>query len=565
VDTGTLPDTIPVPVEVPAGFWRRERTHCPRPLSPFFRGALDVVTQTFGYGFSQVGALPDTLEYREIGGWVYTRLVPPGGVEDQPPPVELLEARTERALEAIRSNRYFGLIDEWPQRRSEYIDGVKRLRDVDLVALDDQGLVDHFGAVMEFTIDALNFHFLFHCIGALVLADLAFTCHDLLGWDDATTLVLLAGLSTASREPARVVAGLSAIAAERPAVRHFIERGETDPSPLWDVDPDFAARFDAYQEQFGFRSIRYDVVDPSMQETPSLTLRLIADQLRSGYDPAARAAEAGRLREARRAEARARLADRPGADRARFEQALDRAQQWYPAREDYAPMTFSEPAALIRRVALDLGRRLAESSLIDDPADVFFLEGEEAWAALAARATGTGPEYRDLVRRRRAERAWVDAHPGPDSYGEPGPVPGLDRIPPEARFVTEALIWLFERAGHYVKSPSPQPAGRRLTGIPASGGTYTGPVRVLMDETEFDKLQPGDVLVCPITSPAWSVLFPNVGALVTDAGSVLSHSAIISREFVIPAVVATGNATSLLRDGQQVTVDGAAGTVEPVA
>jgi pyruvate,water dikinase len=228
-------------------------------------------------------------------------------------------------------------------------------------------------------------------------------------------------------------------------------------------------------------------------------------------------------------------------------------------------MTFSEQLALIRRVALDMGRRLAESSLIDDPDDVFFLEGEEAGAALAGRASGTAADCRDLVRRRRGERAWVEAHPGPDSYGESRPLPGLDELPPEARFVTEALFWLFERAGHYVKSPRLQPAGRRLTGIPASDGTYTGPARVLMGEADFGRLEPGDVLVCPITSPAWSVLFPNVGALVTDAGSVLSHSAIIAREFVIPAVVATGNATSLLQDGQLVTVDGTTGSVEVLA
>jgi pyruvate,water dikinase len=266
-----------------------------------------------------------------------------------------------------------------------------------------------------------------------------------------------------------------------------------------------------------------------------------------------------------RGEARARLAGRPEADEARFERALDRAHRWYPAREDYAPMTFSEQVALIRRVALDMGRRLTESSLIDDPEDVFWLEGEEAGAALAGRATGTASDCRELVRRRQAERAWAEAHPGPDSYGEPHPLPGLDQLPPEARFVTEALIWLFERAGHYVKSPRLQPEGRHLTGIPGSDGTYTGPARVLMGEDDFGKLQPGDVLVCPITSPAWSVLFPNVRALVTDAGSVLSHSAIIAREFAIPAVVATGNATSLIRDGQLVSVDGTSGSVEVLA
>jgi pyruvate,water dikinase len=82
-----------------------------------------------------------------------------------------------------------------------------------------------------------------------------------------------------------------------------------------------------------------------------------------------------------------------------------------------------------------------------------------------------------------------------------------------------------------------------------------------MDEEEIGKLQPGDVLVCPITSPVWSILFPSVGALVTDSGGILSHPAIIAREYRVPAVVALGNATSILQDGQIVAVDGLAGTV----
>ncbi|MCZ2108733.1 MAG: hypothetical protein LC118_04090 [Dehalococcoidia bacterium] len=100
-----------------------------------------------------------------------------------------------------------------------------------------------------------------------------------------------------------------------------------------------------------------------------------------------------------------------------------------------------------------------------------------------------------------------------------------------------------------------------IKGKGAAPGTYTGIVRVIFDETEFDRIQPGDVLVCPITSPVWSIVFPSVGALVTDTGGILSHPAIIAREYGIPAVVATANATALLRDGQCVTVDGQAGTV----
>jgi pyruvate,water dikinase len=83
-----------------------------------------------------------------------------------------------------------------------------------------------------------------------------------------------------------------------------------------------------------------------------------------------------------------------------------------------------------------------------------------------------------------------------------------------------------------------------------------------MDESDFGRLRPGDVLVCPITSPVWSVLFPSVGALVTDTGGLLSHPAIIAREYRVPAVVATGNATALLSDDQVVTIDGTTGRIE---
>ena len=98
----------------------------------------------------------------------------------------------------------------------------------------------------------------------------------------------------------------------------------------------------------------------------------------------------------------------------------------------------------------------------------------------------------------------------------------------------------------------------------ASPGTYEGTVRVILGEHEFDKLEDGDVLVCPITSPIWSMLFPQVGALVCDAGGPMSHPAIIAREFGIPAVVGTERATTTFRDGERVLVDGDNGVVTRV-
>ncbi|MGH2888090.1 MAG: PEP-utilizing enzyme, partial [Solirubrobacteraceae bacterium] len=96
---------------------------------------------------------------------------------------------------------------------------------------------------------------------------------------------------------------------------------------------------------------------------------------------------------------------------------------------------------------------------------------------------------------------------------------------------------------------------------PGAPGRHTGPVCVVRGEGEFGKLRAGDVLVAPTTDPAWSVLFATAGALVTDGGGALSHAAIVAREHAIPAVVGAGQATRRLRDGDIVTVDGAAGRV----
>jgi phosphoenolpyruvate synthase/pyruvate phosphate dikinase len=89
-----------------------------------------------------------------------------------------------------------------------------------------------------------------------------------------------------------------------------------------------------------------------------------------------------------------------------------------------------------------------------------------------------------------------------------------------------------------------------------------GPVRVIRDGSEFGKLQPGDVLVAPYTNPAWTPLFQRAAAVVVDSGGPMSHAAIAAREYGIPAVMATGNGTARLADGDVVRVDGTRGMVE---
>jgi pyruvate,water dikinase len=368
-------------------------------------------------------------------------------------------------------------------------------------------------------------------------------------------LTLLEGLSTTSTEPARQLAHLAQLASAKPAIRDLLARiDETTPAELADLDAEFARAFSDYVEANGHRAIRFDVVDPNLAEMPHLLLRLVADQLEVQFSPDHVADEARRRRSEAADEARSRLASRPAADRERFERALTRAREAYPTAEDKTWHTQAVQTALLRYLGLEIGRRLVERGQLPTIDDVFFLEAEDARSALF-----DGADRSETARLARGQRAWAIAHPGPVVLGEPpSGEPPFDLLPPAARFVNQAAMWgfaqFFGRAGEMREGI--------VAGTPASPGLYTGTVRVVMGEHQFRKIRPGDVVVCPVTSPVWSVVFPTMGALVTDRGGILSHPAIIAREHGIPAVVGTGNATDVLEDGQRVTVDGGRGLVE---
>lgn len=100
-----------------------------------------------------------------------------------------------------------------------------------------------------------------------------------------------------------------------------------------------------------------------------------------------------------------------------------------------------------------------------------------------------------------------------------------------------------------------------LSGSPGSYGLASGPVRIVCNESELSKLQPGDVLVAPLTSPAWTPLFQYAAAVIVDSGGSTSHAAIVAREYGVPAVMGTINGTKILTNGQFVKVDGSRGLV----
>lgn len=539
-------------VDMPTGYWELESNENPQAISPMAESFfLEALTAGARHLVAELGMLIEAVEWRAIGGWVYLRTVPFEGDE------QAVTERLGRAIEVVESDLAARYLQRWD---GEWRPWLLRRRDelgsVDISALDDAELDDHVGEVIAFLFAATDIHVLLHASNAMMLGELAFVCRDLLKWSERRALDLVSGASPASTEPARALAELAGMARTRPPVRALLGDPAGAVPQLASVDPEFARAFDRYLDEFGDRAVRYEVIDPTIGERPELLLQLVRDQVDRGYDFAAVAAQVTARQSEMRADARATLAERHPDERERFERLLQRAERFYPVREDNEVWTQSVPLALVRRALLEVGRRLAATGAIPAPEDVFLLRLSEARDVLAEES-----DLLELVEARRSEWKWANAHQGPSSYGTPPPAPDFSTLPPAARLVHETMVWIIDRILPAAATGRRQ-TGSVIDGIPASGGRYSGPARVVLYETDLSRVQPGDVLVCPATSPAWSIVFPTIGALVTDTGGILSHAAIIAREFAIPTVVATGNATELFVDGQTITVDGDAGRVE---
>jgi len=561
-------EPIPMKVEIPEGYWESDAEHISKPLCPMGRTVLlPAYTNGMQKMCATVGLLLDRVDYRDIGGWMYMRLVPLGGKDMRPPPpfvmkimirlLPAMRARIKRATEFVRHNEQVALVERWYNEwYPEISQRIVELRDVNLAALTDAEFAGHLSDALALIKRGNEMHFVLAAVNPFAIYELVTTCQDLLGWEEGRTMELVAGLSTKSTEPSRKLAELAQMVRTRPALQALIEHAKAHTlDQLAQVDAEFATAFAQYLKEYGCRGLAFDLTEPTIAESPALVLGWIRDQIANNYNPDADAIKLEAKRNAAQAQARVALANRPDQERGRFEQALARAVRGYPSQEDNVFFTQGAPTAIGRYAVLELGHRLAKKQVIEQRDDVFFLEIEEARTAFRQ-----GGDLKSLVLHRKGERVWAEQHPGPATYGKQPVQPSLEVLPPEPRLLMTIVPWYMERAVSTGRGRVQQ-AGANLTGIAASSGKYTGTVRVIMNEREFDKLKPGDVLVCPATTPMWSVLFSNVGALVTNTGGILSHPAIIAREYRVPAVVATGNATSLLYDGQVVTVDGNTGTV----
>lgn len=544
------------------GTWFKDVEHYAEPFTVFGASlAGPWVAEGLSAMLASWGGLLERMETHCVGGEAYVRPVPPGGRAGPPPPWWLLAVlsriapplrrRMRAARTMMRPEVFADHAHRWESVwRPELQAAVDRLQAVELSALSDRALEAHLGEVIDAAHRAIGRHFYLIPLYTVPTYELVQVCRELLGWAEAESLGLLAGSSARSSEPTRALAELADRIGRQPSARTAVEAG--DPARLAAADPALAVAYAEWCEQYGVRCVNDDPGSPLFAERPWLLMSLLRDAVRAAGGPdLAERTDAARTRTTDRA--RAALAHRSAHDRARFEAVLGPALRYYPLRED-TTFWLARIAGVGRLALLDAGRRLVGRGDLDRPEDVVQLDAATLRAALAGAAA---TDLRAAVSQANAERAWVRHHPGPPVVGPPpAPMPDIRGLPKPGRRLNAALMWARPRP------PAPVPdAAAAVTGEPGSPGRHTGPVRIVRGAADFAALRPGEVLVAPTTDPAWSVLFGVAGALVTDGGGVLCHAAIVAREHAIPAVVGTGTATSTLRDGQIVTVDGTTGRV----
>jgi phosphohistidine swiveling domain-containing protein len=306
-----------------------------------------------------------------------------------------------------------------------------------------------------------------------------------------------------------------------------------------------ASHIGPYQKAFGYKSMwAHEFSFTTWRENPAPIIEAIRGYLEIDYDfPAELRAVADDLAAAKR-EVMAGVPD--GEAREELARALDLSLRMNPLTPDHHFYIDQGTNARVRLVLIAIGRHLVTGGVLADPEDVMYLRYNELRVLMAGAFPG---DVSELVSDRRDEReAAFDLRPR-DWAGT---------ATEEAVAFPYLTLWAFPEKLHR----KPPESADHVPGLPASAGVVEGTARVVLSPEEFGAVQKGEIVVCRMTSPAWVVLFTKISGLVTDAGGIASHPAVVSREFGVPAVVGTSDATRRIKTGDRVRVNGSLGRVE---
>lgn len=542
------------------GQWALDRSHTNRPATLISR---EIQSRGTARGtrrmFADLGAPLDALDFKFVNGLLYSRVRPlinPDKPAKRLPPLPFLKflirvhpemrRRARTADATMRERPWRAVSDDWRTtggRRARCEASNLALQEVNLPALTGTELIAHAHRVFDHAHEMWELHFWLHGFDICPIGILLFSAPSW-GLAAADVVPLLEGASPSTSEAERVLH----------RIREAVEAAGAQPTSLTEmraVSPHIAADIDHFLRLRGALIFsRYDIDGLCLAEAPEVLFSTIM---------------ASRDHDARRSEVEARLAARTTAVRARvpeslresFDQTLTEARVAMDLRDDNGPHTLEWPLGLIRLSMLEIGRRMAANGHLDDARHALELAIDEVDTGLFE---GRGPSARTLSDRAHW-RETVDIEDAPLILGEPEPVPPLEALPPNMgrlvgsvqRVLAEAGMDGAERAGD-------------LTGTGVGSGVYRGKAcRADNPEDAVMNLEPGDVLVVPCTTPAYNMVLPLAGAIVTAEGGALSHAAVLARELGIPAVVGVLGVLTNVPDGATIEVDADRGEVRVVA
>jgi pyruvate,water dikinase len=526
------------------GSWGLDAVHFPRPVTRYWQ---EMHPEPFARGFreftSYYGMLINGLEYAYIGGFCYSRMVPAPEAE--------IPQRFARAEQVFAEKLWRDQLRDWDEQlKPASIAKHRELQAVDTDALSDEELADYLAQCREHHQDMIYQHMRFTGAAVVPMGDFLVHVVDWTGLPAAEVLNLMRGAapvsSGASGELARVISALG----QDPEAKQLLE-SDGDPAEVLErlrsLDSEAGAAVNDYLDLVGYRLLDgFDISGRYALELPDALLRAIRVAVESGGPE-----EAGDF-ESRVAEVREKV---PEEHRAEFDDLLAEARLMYRIRDERGVFSDIWASGIMRRAAVAAGRRLAERGRIHD-AEHFIDAGFDEMRGLL---TGASEPSADELADRHAWRTSHSAKDAPQHLGDPPqPPPDPSGLPPAPQRVMRATGLVI---GEMFRSSEEEHEENLLRGLAASPGVYEGPARRIAGPTEFDRISEGDVLVTESTTEAFNILLPLLGAIVTDSGGLLSHAAIVAREYGIPGVVGTREGTQRIPDGTRVRVDGTAGEV----
>ena len=473
----------------------------------------------------------------------------------EPAPDDEIPARFARASEVLANKLWREQLREWDEESKPNAIAIHReLQAIDPDSLSDAELATYLMRCRDHHARMVTQHMRYTGSAVIPVGDLM---AHLMTWTEvppAEVLSMMAGAAPVSAGASAELERMIAAFQGNDDARAQLEADGDPASVLAELrarDDEVGRALDDYLELVGCRLLDgFDIAGRYALELPDVLLRAIRSAVDTGGGGGDDDAEA------RIAAVRDRV---PEEHRAEFDELLGEARLMYRLRDERGVFSDIWASGLMRRAALGAGRRLAASGRIRDPEHIVDATADE----MSQMVMGAGGPSADELAARYDARTAMTGREGPPFLGDPPtPPPDMSGLPPDViRLMTATGIAI----GALFGSSEAEHEENLLRGLAASGGSYDGVARLIAGPHEFDRIEQGDVLVTESTSEAFNILLPLLGAIVTDAGGLLSHSAIVAREYGIPGVVGTRDATQLIADGARVRVDGDAGEVHVYA